>query len=129
MRQTLPQDKKIDEMGCMGLREIHREITAPDLACVLLEAQVLVKADRIVPIPTGLDDQSAQTALAGVVEELLADSTRNAQAAIGVVSRDAHDLARGSGLNQQSASADERVLLFGHEDEMARREVAGGDVV
>ncbi len=64
-----------------------------------------------------------------MIEELLADSTRNAQAAIGVVSRDAHDLVRGSGLNQQSASADERVLLFGHEEEMARREVAGGDVV
>jgi hypothetical protein len=129
LRQTLPQDKKIDEGGCVELREIHREITAPALACVLLEAQVLVEADRIVPIPTGLDDQSAQTALAGVVEELLAESTRNAQAAIGGVSRDAHDLAPCTGLNQQSASADECVLLFGHEKEMAGRQVAGGDVV
>ncbi|SRR6266566_6384414 len=113
----------------MELRELHREITAPARACVLLEAQVLVEADRIVPIPTSLYDQPAQTALAGVVEELPADSTRNAQAAIGVVSRDAHDLARCSGLNQQSASADECVLLFGNEEEMAGHEVAGGDIV
>jgi hypothetical protein len=95
----------------MELREIHREITAPALACVWLEAQVVVEADRLVPIATGLDDQPAQAALAGVIDEPLAERTRNAPAAIGVVSRDAHDLAGSRGLNQQSASADEGVVL------------------
>lgn len=113
----------------MGLREIHREIAAPALTCVWLEAQVVVEADRLVPIAAGLDDQSAQTTLAGVVDEPLAERTRNALAAIGVVRRDAHDLAGRRGVHQQSARADEGVLLFGHEEEMAGREVAGGDVV
>lgn len=93
----------------MGLREIHREIPAPALACVLLEAQVVVEADRLVPIATGLDDQPAQAAQVGVVDEPLAESTRNALAAIGVVSRDVHDLAGSRGWNQQSASNDEGV--------------------
>ena len=113
----------------MGLGEIHREIPVPALACVLLEAQVVVEAHRLVPIATGLDDQPAQAALAGVVDEPLAESRRNAPAAIGVVSRDAHDLAGSRGWNQQSASADEGVLLLSHEEEMAGREVTGGDVV
>lgn len=113
----------------MGLREIHREIAAPALVCVWLEAQVLVEADGGVPILAGFDEQFAQPALVGVVDELLADSTRDAQAAIGVVGRDAHDLACCCGLYQQGACAGEGVLLFGNEEEMAGREVAGGDVV